>query len=444
MEITTTLSTLKNKLFATKIGHLIKNITTIAHLATRPILNPLTHTAGKMDYLSVIEEYPKIKEHATEMLTSLVGDIAKLETITDRNKRKLALSYIAREGAFIDLLFTLDKDGNLLDNDGEVDTSHPDVSIVGPYIVPKSSPRAKVILGNLGAEKDIGDSYNHNRRHRRYFRESLSAALPVEPGTVVVTPPYTSVCTKAPCVSAVLPLPNRHDSNRKILVVDADVAALIEFFRGEHRVRTFEQVYTWGMWVFLFSLTLIGVGLFIGGVFDFLLAILDLLTQMFYLPFHENASFNASKLLNVLVTITVVIAIADLVKTLFEEEIILYKDINRPSPARRTVIRFTTAILIALSIETLVLVFKQSSDKKIDHPDPSSAIDPIHMLYGVTALLIGLAIFTVLTGWLEQRKNEATANLQRVARADLAQAESQGLDEREGRGEEDSRTTSRT
>lgn len=197
----------------------------------------------------------------------------------------------------------------------------------------------------------------------------------------------------------------------------------------------FEQTYTQGVWLFLFSLTLIGISLFIGGVFDFILAIWNLLKYMLSaIQSSNHSSFDATELLNVLVTITVVMAIADLVKTLFEEEIVFYKDINKPSPARRTVIRFMTAILIALSIETLVLVFK-SSHKTGHGVSPtmgnngvvnsssglkagtdalaelsSVSLEPIYMLFGVTALLVGLAVFTALTGWLEHVREQASTS----------------------------------
>ena len=88
------------------------------------------------------------------------------------------------------------------------------------------------------------------------------------------------------------------------------------------------------------------------------------------------------------------LAILDLGKTLWEEELIFYKDTTKPSPARRTVIRFITAILIALSIETLVQVFKVSQLETMD----KIPLDPVFMLFGITTLLMGLGVYIVLTG----------------------------------------------
>ena len=45
-------------------------------------------------------------------------------------------------------------------------------------------------------------------------------------------------------------------------------------------------------------------------------------------------------------------------KTTLEEEVLLYKDILRHSSTRRTITRFIAAIIIAVSIEALLMIFK--------------------------------------------------------------------------------------
>jgi hypothetical protein len=61
---------------------------------------------------------------------------------------------------------------------------------------------------------------------------------------------------------------------------------------------------------------------------------------------------------SVVVFLTLGLAIFDLGKTILEEEVLMHKDIYRHSSTRRTITRFIAAILIAVSIEGLLMMFK--------------------------------------------------------------------------------------
>lgn len=61
-----------------------------------------------------------------------------------------------------------------------------------------------------------------------------------------------------------------------------------------------------------------------------------------------------------IIFLTLALAVFDLGKTILEEEVLLHKDIFRHSAIRRTITRFIAAILIAVSIEGLLLLFKGS------------------------------------------------------------------------------------
>lgn len=61
-----------------------------------------------------------------------------------------------------------------------------------------------------------------------------------------------------------------------------------------------------------------------------------------------------------IIFLTLALAVFDLGKTILEEEVLLHKDIFRHSAVRRTITRFIAAILIAVSIEGLLLLFKGS------------------------------------------------------------------------------------
>jgi len=91
-----------------------------------------------------------------------------------------------------------------------------------------------------------------------------------------------------------------------------------------------------------------------------------------------------------IIFITLGLAIFDLSKTILEEEVLMHKDIFRHSSTRRTITRFMAAILIAVSIEALLLMFKSA----IGAGDYLSSAT--WMMLSAVALMIGLGLYVYL------------------------------------------------
>ncbi|GJL67672.1 MAG: hypothetical protein NPIRA06_03070 [Nitrospirales bacterium] len=356
---------------------------------------------SKKDYISIINSYPDILEPAEEFLTSLLEDISKQEVIDDRRIRREGLERIAGPFKFIDLVYILNAEGDLIDDSYKCE-------IAGAYMFASTSDNEARISRYLQQENREKASTNSGRKNRDYFRQ---VDLDGESGIVHVTEPYLSTATGFPCISASVAIEEKsvaigEKSKRKILVMDADLSGLQAFLNGDvdghKRENIFNRIYR----TLLVTLGGITGILFIGGIAELVMALKDIIFPKWDYKaafFSSNTShhFDITVFLDILVTFTVALAMLDLVKTLWEEEIIFYKDLTKPSPARRTVIRFITAILIALSIETLVQVFKVSHMGETD----KIPLDPISMLYGVTALLIGLAVYIVLTSLTDLTKD---------------------------------------
>ena len=68
----------------------------------------------------------------------------------------------------------------------------------------------------------------------------------------------------------------------------------------------------------------------------------------------------------------------------------IHKDIFRHSSTRRTITRFISTILIAISIEALLTMFKASLGEK-QYIEPA-----ILMMLAVVGLLVGLGIYVYL------------------------------------------------
>ena len=91
------------------------------------------------------------------------------------------------------------------------------------------------------------------------------------------------------------------------------------------------------------------------------------------------------------ILLTLSLAIFDLCKTLFEEEVMGNQRNESHKDIHHTMVRFLGSIIIALSIEALMLVFKFAMT------EPNMLINAIYILGGVGLLLIGLAIYIKFT-----------------------------------------------
>jgi len=87
------------------------------------------------------------------------------------------------------------------------------------------------------------------------------------------------------------------------------------------------------------------------------------------------------------ILLTLSLAIVDLVKAIFEEEVLGKEKKDGAGDTHQTMVRFLGSIIIALSIEALMLVFKFALN------DPSQLIFAVYLLVGVTSLIIGLSYY---------------------------------------------------
>ena len=87
------------------------------------------------------------------------------------------------------------------------------------------------------------------------------------------------------------------------------------------------------------------------------------------------------------ILLTLSLAIFDLVKTIFEEEVLGKNEKNEAHDIHKTMVRFLGSIIIALAIEALMLVFKFAIT------DPQNILTAIYLIGGVSLLLISLAFY---------------------------------------------------
>ncbi len=188
-----------------------------------------------------------------------------------------------------------------------------------------------------------------------------------------LTDPYPSVLTNELVVTASFPLYDEEDNLLAILCVDISLKHILKMVHPssvDSAFGTFNKiVYS------IFSVALLGVALllFFKGV------------SSFGLNFSEvdiHSIFKSTILL------TLSLAIVDLVKAIFEEEV-LGREKKRGSSddTHQTMIKFLGSIIISLSIEALMLVFKFALT------DPEKLLYAVYLLGGIAALIIGLSVY---------------------------------------------------
>ncbi|MDQ2102489.1 hypothetical protein [Azospirillum isscasi] len=114
-----------------------------------------------------------------------------------------------------------------------------------------------------------------------------------------------------------------------------------------------------------------------------------------YSVLHSLASFDLEgathRLLDGVGMIVLAIAIFEIAKYLYEEEIVRDRELRHADEARRTLTKFLTTIIIAASLEGLVLVFEART------ADMSAMVYPAILLMVIVFMVLGLALFQLIS-----------------------------------------------
>ncbi len=308
-----------------------------------------------MSYIGVIERYHQYHDAIHDLLASILSGITEQRLFDDEKLQQSAIESLREHYPFVELLYTLDTEGLQ-----HSENHHP-----------AGNKRKKTLLGK-------------DRSQRPYFQ------LVKDNQRVVVTEPYLSIANTSLCISAAAPVKDHDGKLLGYVVLDIDLAGIVAFLMGDTARRRFAPL-------FKLVYSLIAIGLFTVVVL-LLYASLNEIIHMrpeqigghdFYLrPF------------GIIIYLTLGLAIFDLAKTTFEEEVLMHKDIFRHSSTRRTITRFMAAILIAVSIESLLLMFKSALS------DGEHLADAVWMMMSAVGLLIGLGLYVYLGAKAEAVFNE--------------------------------------
>jgi len=298
-----------------------------------------------MSYLSVIERFHEYKNALHELTASILTGIAEPALLESEQKLRVTFHAIAANYPFMALLYTLDAAG--VQSSCNISSLHP------------------------GKEDKSG--FGKNRSERPYY------ILAKNSNSVVVTDPYFSNNGSMLCITAAVKSCHSDNGATAYIVLDIDLTKAIEFLMGDLARRRF-------MPAFKVVYSLIVAGLFaVTGVLLYAAG-----TEMMSLWHIGNKEDLHMKPFGVIIFLTLALAIFDLGKTILEEEVLMHKDIFRHSSTRRTITRFIAAILIAVSIEALLLMFKAALGVNGD------IISAVAMMLTAVGLLVGLGIYVYL------------------------------------------------
>jgi len=220
-----------------------------------------------------------------------------------------------------------------------------------------------------------------DKRDRAYYYKTLKEHR------CILTDPYPSLISNELVVTATFPIYDEKGELLFIICVDISLKNILKMIDPSSVDSTFGMM---SKWVYtLFSIALFGVAilLFIKGMGSFLHFGMDL------------SSIDINQIFKSTILLTLALAIVDLVKAIFEEEV-LGKDKRKNSndESHHTMVRFLGSIIIALSIETMMLVFKFALT------DTGKLLYSVYLLGGISMLIIALSIYLKVNQRNPERK----------------------------------------
>lgn len=229
------------------------------------------------------------------------------------------------------------------------------------------------VSSTFTAHKRIDGDVGKIRADRAYYYRA------VREGRCTITDPYPSLITSDLTVTASQPIYDEHGELKYIACLDMPLSEVVKISRFSTFDKFFTNLFKYSYAIFSFALIGVAILLFFKGV------------QSFFIYEISQDHFKIKDVFEATILLTLALAIFDLAKTLIEEEILGRTKENSISGPHKTMVRFLGSIIIALSIEALMLVFKFAIT------DPEKLLYAMYIVAGVAMLLISLAVYIKFT-----------------------------------------------
>jgi len=224
-------------------------------------------------------------------------------------------------------------------------------------------------LANSKKEEDVGKIRAERAYYYRAVREERCS----------ITDPYPSLITQELTVTSSMPIYCEDGNLKYVACLDMPLDEVIKIAHLNKLDTLFNKFFKYAYAAFALSLIGIAMLLFFKGVTNFFTYDIT--------PFN----FEIKNVFESTILITLALAIFDLSKTLTEEEVLGHHQEQNTSGPHKTMVRFLGSIIIALSIEALMLVFKFAIT------DPNKLLYAMYIVGGVAVLILSLAIYISFT-----------------------------------------------
>jgi len=222
-------------------------------------------------------------------------------------------------------------------------------------------------------DDQIDDDIGKIRADRAYYYRA------VREERCTITDPYPSLITGELTVTASAPIFDENGSLKYVACIDMPLEEVLKIAHLNKMDTFFSEFFKYTYGAFAFALVAIALLLFVKGV------------ESFFLYGISINHFKIKDVFEATILLTLSLAIFDLSKTLIEEEILgRFKEHDISGP-HKTMVRFLGSIIIALSIEALMLVFKFAIT------DPNKLIYAMYIVASVGVLIVSLAIYIKFT-----------------------------------------------
>jgi hypothetical protein len=221
--------------------------------------------------------------------------------------------------------------------------------------------------------KQIDDDAGRIRADRAYYYRA------VREGRCSITDPYPSLITGELCVTASQPIYCEEGNLKYIACLDMSLDEVLKISHLDTMDSFFSKFFKYAYATFAFALIAVAILLFLSGI------------ETFFIKEISVSNLVIGDMFKATILLTLSLAIFDLAKTLIEEEVIGRNKEHNIAGPHKTMVKFMGSIIIALSIEALMLVFKFAIT------DPQMLINAIYIIGGVAVLTISLAIYIKFT-----------------------------------------------
>ncbi|HHD78370.1 MAG TPA: hypothetical protein ENK90_03725 [Epsilonproteobacteria bacterium] len=226
------------------------------------------------------------------------------------------------------------------------------------------------IIDNISKNKKLrGLGKGEDRSDRAYYYKTIKEHR------CILTDPYPSYVSNTMVVTSAFPIYDEEDNLLCIICVDISLANILRMVHPSSVDSFSGKLSKISYTAFSIALAAVSLLLFVKGVIAFMHFGLD------FKAIDINQMFEATILL------TLALAIFDLVKAIFEEEVLGKEKKQGSAEGHQTMIRFLGSIIIALSIEALMLVFKSALT------DPAKLMYAVALMGGVAFLLLSLSVY---------------------------------------------------